>query len=678
MRQLVRLAVLWAVLVGEAAAAPEPLVKGLDNPTSVVTGTDGRVFIAIAGVLGKDGDGAVLVLQGGKTVPFASGLNDPQGLATFQQWLFAADKDRVWRIDPKGKAQVLAGPKAFPVPPQFLQDVAADEYGTLYVSDPGQGKGRTGAIYRIDQRGKVSLVANAERTPGLEAPAGLLADGTSHLFVLNSGRAGLLHLAVADGKAEKLAEDVGSGGGGLAWDWHGRLYLTRDAEGDVLVIPRPGEKPVLLAEGFQMAVDLCADTPRRRMLVVDRQEGTLTALPANVPGAEVDETPLPIETAVAFPGLKWTGWKEETDSGRPNPLRPIVLTHPGDGSDRVFVATQHGVIHAFPNDPKADKTKVFLDISAKVRYTDAENEEGFLGLTFHPQYRKNGEFFVFYTDKKARLENVVCRFRVSKDDPDRADPASEEELLRVKRPFWNHDGGTICFGPDGYLYVALGDGGAANDPFDNAQNLKNLLGKVLRIDVDRKADGKPYAIPKDNPFVGRPGARGEIWAYGLRNVWRMAFDRKTGELWAGDVGQNLWEEIVILTAGGNYGWNRRESLHAFGAKGTGPRKDLIEPVWEYHHDVGKSITGGLVYRGKRLKELDGAYVYGDYVSTKIWALRHDPKKGRVVANRPIRDRGLPILSFGEDEQGEIYLLTPSSAGQGVYQLVPSRPGKSGG
>jgi glucose/arabinose dehydrogenase len=248
-------------------------------------------------------------------------------------------------------------------------------------------------------------------------------------------------------------------------------------------------------------------------------------------------------------------------------------------------------------------------------------------------------------------------------------------LLTVKRPFWNHDGGTVCFGPDGYLYLALGDGGAANDPFNNGQSLSTLLGKILRLDVSRKGEGTPYAIPKDNPFVGRKGARPEIWAYGLRNVWRMAFDPKTGALWAADVGQNLWEEIDLIVKGGNYGWNLREGWQPFGRKGVGPRDDLVEPLWQYHHDVGKSITGGHVYRGTRLPELAGSYLYGDYVSAKIWALRYDPDKKRVVANRPIRDRGVPIFSFGEDEKGEAYFLTATSTGQGIYWFVRPKAGK---
>ncbi len=315
---------------------------------------------------------------------------------------------------------------------------------------------------------------------------------------------------------------------------------------------------------------------------------------AAVPDAEIDETPLAVQSDVAFPDLQWAGWKGEID-GKPNPLRPIVLTHAGDGSNRVFVATEQGVVHVFPNDPKATKTKVFLDIQDRVSYGDATNEEGFLGLAFHPKYKENGEFFVFYTTKKAKRTNVLSRFRVSKDDPDRVDPDSEEELLRIAKPYWNHDGGVLCFGPDGFLYFTHGDGGAGNDLYDNGQNLDTLLGKVLRIDVDHKDAGvgaglpRPYAVPKDNPFVGRAGARPEVWAWGLRNVWRMSFDRASGRLWAADVGQNLFEEIDFIQKGGNYGWNRREGRHPFAARpgaaaglhraglGVRPRR------WQVHH-----------------------------------------------------------------------------------------------
>jgi glucose/arabinose dehydrogenase len=334
------------------------------------------------------------------------------------------------------------------------------------------------------------------------------------------------------------------------------------------------------------------------------------------------------------------------------------------------VATQQGVVHVFPNDPKATETQIVLDIEDRVKYSDRTNEEGFLGLAFHPKFPENGEVFVFYTPKKENNVNVVSRFRRSKTDPSKLDPASEEQILRFENKlFWNHDGGTICFGPDGYLYIVHGDGGMANDPKDNGQNLGVLYGKILRIDIDRKDEGRNYAIPKDNPFVGQAGVRPEIWAYGLRNPWRMAFDRQTGQLWAADVGQNLYEEINIITKGGNYGWNRREAFHPFGPQGVGHNPKMIDPIWEYHHDVGKSITGGFIYRGSALPELNGYYLYGDYVTSKIWALKYDAKSGRVTENRPIPDPGKPILSFGEDERGEAYFLTVAANGKGIYRFV---------
>jgi glucose/arabinose dehydrogenase len=290
-------------------------------------------------------------------------------------------------------------------------------------------------------------------------------------------------------------------------------------------------------------------------------------------------------------------------------------------------------------------------------------------LAFHPDFKKNGEFFVYYTPKNKKLTNVVSRFKRSKDDPDTADPASEEILLELKKPFWNHNGGTIEFGPDKKLYIAIGDGGAANDPFGHAQNMNSLLGKILRIDVDTKDEGKAYAIPKDNPFVGKDKVRGEIWASGLRNVWRMSFDRKTGRLWAADVGQNLWEEINLIDKGGNYGWNPRESLHAFGPKGIDENDKMIEPIWEYHHDIGKSITGGNVYRGSKVKALEGLYLYADYVSGHVWALRYDEDKKRVTGNHLLREGGSPIFSFGEDEAREVYMLTSTPTGKGIWRFA---------
>jgi glucose/arabinose dehydrogenase len=659
-------AVLLSVSSAAAEETPSPLlVEGLKNPASVTVGLGGKVYVSAGG--------SVLLIENGKAVPFASGLDDPKGMASYQQWLFVADRKLVRRIDKTGLMDVFTATNAFPTEPQSLTGMAADpESGMLYVSDcPPNGKG---VVYRVTPLGLASVLVDATSLPALRKPAALLMDGASHLLVGDGDSGALYRIKLADGSAEKLADGLGAIAG-LAWDHHGRLYIS-DSEGRrLLVMRRLDEKGVVLAKGFRAPAGICLDPTGKRILVADDKAGNVSAVATGVPGAEVDETPMPVETVVAFPDLQWAGWKGETDDGKPNPMRPIVLTHAGDGGNRAFVADEHGVIYVFPNDPKATTAKVFLDLRDRVVYDDKTNEEGFLGMAFHPNYKENGEIYVFYTSRKAKLTNVLSRFKVRKDDPDRADPDSEEELLSITRPYWNHDGGSVCFGPDGLLYLPLGDGGAGNDPFDNGQHLNTLLGKIIRIDVDHKDDGKKYAIPKDNPFVGRADARPEIWAYGLRNVWRMSFDRKTGQLWAGDVGQNLFEEIDLIHRGGNYGWNRREGFHPFGARGSGSREDFLEPIWEYDHDVGKCIIGGHVYRGGRLSELNGYYIYGDYVTAKLWALRYDEAKGRVVANRPIQDRGKAMFSFGEDEKGEVYLLSGSLDGKGIYGFVKkeSRP-----
>ncbi|MCA9113920.1 MAG: PQQ-dependent sugar dehydrogenase [Planctomycetaceae bacterium] len=379
---------------------------------------------------------------------------------------------------------------------------------------------------------------------------------------------------------------------------------------------------------------------------------------------------LPLQVEQAFPQLEWTGWEPADERGRVQDFRPIVVTHAGDGSNRVFVATQRGVIHAFENSQDATATKVFLDLRDRVIYKSNENEEGFLGLSFHPNYRENGEFCVYYTTRKAPHTSVISTFRRSANNPDKADPESEKVLLEIEQPFWNHNGGTVAYGPDGLLYIALGDGGAANDPFGHAQNTSTLLGSILRIDTSRSEDGKPYAIPADNPLVGQKEARPEIFAWGVRNVWRMAFDRETGKLWCGDVGQNLWEEINIVEKGGNYGWNLREATHPFGRKSS-DGQDLKDPVWEYDHQVGKSITGGLVYRGSRLPQLVGKYLYADYITGRIWALKYDAEAGKVVSNESIPSQKLPIITFGDDEQGDVYFTMVTANGRGLFRFAPA-------
>ena len=380
---------------------------------------------------------------------------------------------------------------------------------------------------------------------------------------------------------------------------------------------------------------------------------------------------LPVKLETVYSGVKWSGYKPVDDQDKPNPLRPIIITHAGDGSGRLFMADQHGVIHTVPQSGSGE-SKVFLDLTSRVRYSDKENEEGFLGLAFHPRFRENGEFFCYFTNREMPRKSIVSRFKLKAGSKDLADLKSEEVLMEIAQPFWNHNGGTIAFGPDGKLYVALGDGGAANDPFEAGQRLDTVLGKILRLDVDRKDSGLNYAIPKDNPFVGREGAKGEIWALGLRNPWRIAFDSRTGVLFCADVGQNLWEEINVITKGGNYGWNLREANQPFGnSKRQPPVTPLIDPIWEYDHQVGKSITGGFVYRGKAIPELVGKYLYADYVSGKVWALDYDQQTGKVKGNYAIASPMLPVITFGEDEAGEAYLTIVSAEGKGIYKFVPT-------
>jgi glucose/arabinose dehydrogenase len=339
----------------------------------------------------------------------------------------------------------------------------------------------------------------------------------------------------------------------------------------------------------------------------------------------------------------------------------LHLAYADDGTGRLLAVTQPGQVFVFePGDVSAT---VFLDITQRVN--DTGSEEGLLGLAFDPDYAKNGYFYVYYSAAEPR-RSVISRFEVS-GDPDAADPASERILLEVAQPFANHNGGHLAFGPDGYLYIGLGDGGSGGDPFGNGQNRGVLLGKILRIDVRRVDETGNYVVPADNPFVGQSGARPEVWAYGLRNPWRFNFDRLTGALWAADVGQNALEEVDIIRKGGNYGWNIMEGSQCFRDPDNECNQSGLElPVAEYGHGDGCSVTGGYVYRGKRLPSLYGAYVYGDYCSGKISALRY--ADGRVTERLMVVLVGsVAISGFGEDQDGEVYVLDHS--GGGIYRLV---------
>ncbi len=342
--------------------------------------------------------------------------------------------------------------------------------------------------------------------------------------------------------------------------------------------------------------------------------------------------------------------------------RPLYLTQAGDDSNRIFIVEQVGKIWILRDGQLEDQP--FLDIEDIISpgaRANAFSEQGLLGLAFHPDYRENGAFFIYYTDRQGRT--VVARYQVEAEAPDVADAASGQILFQLTQPYANHNGGHIEFGPDGYLYIALGDGGAANDPLGAGQNRQLLLGSILRIDID---SAEPYAIPPDNPFVDDAAARDEIWAYGLRNVWRFSFDRATGDMYMADVGQNQWEEINFQpsdSAGGeNYGWNVWEGNHVF-AGGYAPNH--VPPIFEYSHSLGCSVTGGVVYRGAAIAELQAVYLFGDWCSGRIWGAWRDQEWAWQAAE--LMKTALPISSFGEDEAGEVYVIDYEGA---VYRFDP--------
>lgn len=330
--------------------------------------------------------------------------------------------------------------------------------------------------------------------------------------------------------------------------------------------------------------------------------------------------------------------------------RPLYLTHAGDGTDRLFILEQGGVIHIWQNGSVLPTP--FLDVTDLLTWdvnTGGYTERGLLGLAFHPNYAENGRFFVNYSDKDGA--SVVAEYTVSAD-PNIADATSGQIIFTQSQPYPNHNGGHMDFGPDGYLYFSLGDGGSANDPLDTGQNPSDLLGSILRIDVD---NGFPFTVPSTNPFVGTDVGADAIWNYGLRNVWRFSFDRATGDMYMGDVGQNQWEEINFQPAfsfgGENYGWNAFEASTVFAGNPSG---EVVEPIAEYDHSQGCSITGGYVYRGESIPDLQAAYLYGDWCSGLIWSAYRDADmnwQSQVFMSTPYR-----VSSFGEDEAGELYLI----------------------
>jgi glucose/arabinose dehydrogenase len=376
---------------------------------------------------------------------------------------------------------------------------------------------------------------------------------------------------------------------------------------------------------------------------------TATSLPpaTSLPTATPSASALKIELKPEVSGLR----------------QPLFVTSPRDGSGDIYIVEKAGRIRVA--DGSTLRTDPFLDITARVR--SSELERGLLGLAFHPKYQSNGYLYVNYTDLNG--DTVISRFTAS-GDRRVADASSEKMILQIKQPYANHNGGNLVFGPDGMLWIGMGDGGSGGDPQRNGQNKNALLGKMLRIDVDR---GDPYTIPPDNPFVNQPNARGEVWAYGLRNPWRWSFDRLNGDLYIGDVGQNAWEEIDYVPTGSrsgtNFGWNIMEGLHCYPENSTCDRTGITLPVYEYPTRMdGCAIVGGYVYRGKQFPAMNGKYFFSDNCNPTIWSLARgaDGKWARTVAVAPA-DTSIGVSSFGEDEAGEIY-VTGLSSGV-IYRLV---------
>lgn len=338
--------------------------------------------------------------------------------------------------------------------------------------------------------------------------------------------------------------------------------------------------------------------------------------------------------------------------------RPLLLTGADDGTNRMFIVEQDGQIWVTTTVDGTIQKQPFLNVSGII--STRGNERGLLGLAFHPQFKTNGQFFINYTDVNGNT--VVARYTTLASDPNQGDANSASFVIQIEQPYPNHNGGHLAFGPDGYLYIGMGDGGAAGDPQGNGQDPKALLGKMLRLDID----SEPYASPKDNPFATNPDLAPEVWAMGLRNPWRYTFDRLTGDLYIGDVGQNQWEEVDFQPAGQsglNYGWNILEGSHRYSGEPT--PQGLTAPIAEYSHgEGGCSITGGYVYRGATLKALTGIYFFADYCSGMIWSTFRDAD-GAWQTNL-FMDTNFTISSFGQDDDGELYMV---NQGGSILKLV---------
>ncbi len=346
--------------------------------------------------------------------------------------------------------------------------------------------------------------------------------------------------------------------------------------------------------------------------------------------------------------------------------KPLYLTHAGDGSGRLFVVEQTGRIWIIQDDVLVNTPFIDLSNTVSQAVKSGYSERGLLGLAFHPNYEEKGLFYVNYNSPEGTT--FVAQYAISEDDPNIADPTSGEILFTLSQPYPNHNGGHMDFGLDGYLYISVGDGGSRDDPLGAGQNPGTLYGTLLRIDVNSDDPNQPYLIPEDNPVSRDLMFAPEVWAWGLRNVWRFSFDRATGDLYHADVGQNQWEEVNFQPAdsqgGENYGWVAYEGTHRY--RGGEPASDVVMPIAEYDHSLGCSITGGYVYRGEAIPELEAAYLYSDYCSGRIWAAYRNVEgnwnSGQIMGT------STSISSFGEDEDGELYVVAYNGT---IWKFIPT-------
>jgi uncharacterized repeat protein (TIGR03806 family) len=344
--------------------------------------------------------------------------------------------------------------------------------------------------------------------------------------------------------------------------------------------------------------------------------------------------------------------------------QPIDIKAFPDGTDRLVYVSRPGQIYLFDNQPDVANAKAVLDIGPKV---STAGEGGLLSVAFHPEFKKNRKFYVNYTTSGAKFDTVVAEYTMKAGDPEVADPASWKLVIQIPQPYTNHDGGQLLFDNAGYLLIGMGDGGGGGDPLLAGQNNKMLLGKMLRLDVDKPAGGKNYGIPPDNPFVGNPAYLPEIYATGMRNPWRFSKDRQTGQVWIGDVGQGLWEEIDILHKGANYGWNVMEGTHCYVAAQCNQQGKTL-PVAEYGHNLGTSVTGGVVYRGSQQKSLHGAYLFADWGTGRFWSLRANGTGGWTM--KELVDTATQPVAFGEDRDGEVYVV--QLGGTTIHKIVEAK------